>query len=145
MYCRMPYSFRSQPPTRDGSGASMCPTAPDLTSLLRNALALPRVPCSRVFKACSCISMVLARHVGRWHHHDLQDVWAGSLQDVQTGSFRATLALMTTRKMLLQCKAAQQDGATLLTRCDVVGRQASCTLLVLIKHQFHVPTYQVNV
>jgi hypothetical protein len=43
MHCRLPYSSRLYLPIEVGSGVAMCPTAPDLASLSRLALALPRV------------------------------------------------------------------------------------------------------
>jgi hypothetical protein len=47
-------SHGSEPrlPAREGSGAAMCPTAPDPASLLRRALVLPRV--ARLLTSPSC-------------------------------------------------------------------------------------------
>jgi hypothetical protein len=46
-YYHMPYSSESCLPAREGSSAATCPMAADLASLLRRALALPRVPWHR--------------------------------------------------------------------------------------------------
>jgi hypothetical protein len=54
MHCHVSYNFRPHLPAEVGSRAATCPTAPDLTSLLRWAPALPRAspPCWVELRRC---------------------------------------------------------------------------------------------
>jgi hypothetical protein len=53
MYYHMPYNSGSCLPAWEGSGAAMCLTAPDPSSLLGKALALPHAPQLQTPPPCS--------------------------------------------------------------------------------------------
>jgi hypothetical protein len=62
---------------------------------------------SRVLRHLTLEPLRPARRVGRWPHHDLQDI--------QTGGYNTVPALLTTYKTQLQCEVIRQDDAIPLT------------------------------
>jgi hypothetical protein len=71
----------------------------------KEGLGFPMQLGSHVSKARTCVTEVPTRCACRQRYYDLQDIWAGSLQDVQTCVYNAALALLTTCKTLLLCGA----------------------------------------
>jgi hypothetical protein len=97
----------------EGSDADTRPTVPygpRASCIKKDIAGLPMQLGSRVSKTCLRVLRRLtpeplrhARRMGRWHHHDLQDM--------RTSDYNTTLVLLTTYKTQLQCEATRQDGA----------------------------------
>jgi hypothetical protein len=81
--------------------------------------------------ACFQDALVCFQGVWRPNHYGLQDVWAGGLHDVRTGSNSIVSTLLTTHRTLLQCEMTRQDDAIPLTMRSMAERRDSTSLMSL--------------